>query len=440
MHLRVVLLFTALPFLPISAYAQTPIPSSCQLPSDPKAVSDLAGVNPTIAVNPQWNGVSVGMIPSDQPITLHLMFPANLAASPVFKISGKLTEDAGATWQDFPMKGWQPAADNKNGDLVLEPVPDAQLSPAPFSRLHLVVAACIGDKPPALVGRTEALISLRWLAFVGALAITLLFYVLGAQSMSKPASRWARLSPLNLVLDGSGRASLSQMQIIFFSVIVLFLVSYILLRTGILASLSNDVLMLLGIAGAGSLGGQLATNRTLRVSFDNWSWMKRKGWLADGGFHVEQAQWGDLFSTNDVFDPYRFQMLSFSFVIGISLMMIGLTDLANFSIPTSLVGVIGLSQVTYIGGKITAPATFSDLDTKLTALRAAQDDFLAATADRWVPLTPAGTPERAAQLDTAKQDNRQKYTAFKNLVGPAYDMFTTLFKLRGDNPDREPDP
>jgi hypothetical protein len=38
-------------------------------------------------------------------------------------------------------------------------------------------------------------------------------------------------------------ASLSQMQVINFSVIVLFLVIYILLRTGILASLSSTVLL-----------------------------------------------------------------------------------------------------------------------------------------------------------------------------------------------------
>jgi hypothetical protein len=150
---------------------QTP----CQLPPDPKAVGDLA-TNPTLAVYPQWNGVSVGMIPSAQPITLHLIFPITFdKTTPTFKIAGKLADDA---WLDFPIKDWQPANDNRSGDLVLEPVPDNRLSPVPFTQLHLVVVACASDKQ--LVGRTDALISLRWLSFVGAFAITALFYVLGA--------------------------------------------------------------------------------------------------------------------------------------------------------------------------------------------------------------------------------------------------------------------
>jgi hypothetical protein len=342
MRVRGILLSLALLAASAPSLGQTP----CQLPPNPKAVGDLATANPTLAVNPQWNGVSVGMIPSAQPITLNLIFPATFdKMPPTFKIAGKLTDDSAAAWLDFPMKGWQPANDNKSGDLVLEPVPDNQLSPAPFTQLHLVVVACAGDKQ--LVGRTGALISLRWLAFVGAFVITALFYVLGALSLGRPGDGGKWFNPLWMALDGSGRASLAQMQIIFFSVIVLFLVSYILLRTGILASLSNDVLLLLGIAAAGSLGSQLATNQTQRVSLENWSWLKRKHWLVGGGFHVDKPQWSDLFSTNDIFDPYRFQMVSFSFVIGVSLLMIGLTGLANFSIPASLLGVIGLSQVTY---------------------------------------------------------------------------------------------
>ena len=68
-------------------------------------------------------------------------------------------------------------------------------------------------------------------------------------------------------------------------------------------------------------------------------------------------------------------MLSFSFVVGIALLMTGLSGLANFTIPMALLGVIGLSQVTYVGGKIVAPTKFGDLDSKLTELRKAQEDF-----------------------------------------------------------------
>jgi hypothetical protein len=132
--------------------------------------------------------------------------------------------------------------------------------------------------------------------------------------------------------------------------------------------------------------------------------------------------------------------VSFSFVIGIALLMVGLSGLANFTIPESLLGVIGLSQATYIGGKIAAPATFSGLDAKLTDLRKAQADFLGATADKWVPPTKPGTQARKDQLTAAKADNRAKYVAFQTLVGPAKEMFDALFKVGGDPPNLEPDP
>lgn len=134
-------------------------------------------------------------------------------------------------------------------------------------------------------------------------------------------------------------------------------------------------------------------------------------------------------------------MVSFSFVIGIALLIIGIHGLANFSIPQALLGVIGLSQATYIGGKVTAPTGFGDLDTKLTAVRAAQDAFLKATSARWVQ--PANTDqEKLDRMQAARVDGRDQYLAFRALVCPAYEMFKTLFKNRLPDADAnlEPDP
>ena len=428
---------------PINGNAQSA--PGCQLPTDARGIAELKD-NPNLGVSPTWAGTAAGMIPSAQPITLHVSFPADLPAptasqpAPAFNVSGKLGDNGNATWQAYTVLTWQPATDNKRtGDLVLEAADESKLNQILPTPMKLVVTACSGGT--LQIGRTTALVSLRVPAFVIASVITILFYVFGALSIKTAVqSKWKRLSPLWLALDGGGRASLSQMQIIYFSVIVLFLVSYILLRTGILASLSNNVLLLLGIVGIGSVGGQLATNNTARVSFENWAWLKHKNWTSDEGLHVDKPSWNDLFSTNDVFDPYRFQIVSFSFVIGIALLMVGLSGLANFTIPESLLGVIGLSQATYIGGKIAAPATFSGLDAKLTDLRKAQADFLGATADKWVPPTDPGTPARADQLRAAKADNRAKYIAFQTLVGPAKEMFDTVFKVRGSHPNLEPDP
>jgi hypothetical protein len=377
---------------------------SCQLPTDAKGIYELKD-NPILAVSPTWSGSPAGMIPSGQPITVHVSFPSDLPAptasqpAPTFAVSGKL----GTTWQLYSVLSWQQATDNKRaGDLMLEAAQESGWGQVFPAVIKLVVAACNGGT--LQFGRTTALVSPRVPSFIIAVVITAVLYFWGALSIKTSVQpRWKRLNPLWLAIDGGGQASLSQMQIIYFSVIVLFLVSYILLRTGILASLSNNVLLLLGIVGVGSVGGQLATNNTGRISFENWAWLQHKHWTTDKGFHVDKPSWNDLFSTNDVFDPYRFQIVSFSFVIGISLLMVGLSGLANFTIPESLLGVIGLSQATYIGGKIAAPATFSGLDAKLTDLRKAQADFLAATADKWVPLTD---PKKTARRREGRQQSQ----------------------------------
>jgi hypothetical protein len=411
-------------------------PPACRpIPAEAAGLKVLAQHVPSLGVT-----LETTIIPNAQPITLHLAFPEKPKAPPSdFGVVGT----AGSSAEVFPIVSWTPfPTDSKKGDLVVGPIPGVLLSGVGWSRINLLVVGCADGN--VLSGTTDALVSLRAPSAVLAAAFTALLYVVGALTISVPPpsrrSRLTRLSPLWLALDGSGRASLSNLQIIFFSVIVLYLVSYILLRTGILASLSDTVLLLLGIAAVGSVGGKLATANTQRLSFDNLAWTKRKGWTNTDGYHVSTPKWSDFFTTNDDFDPYKFQMLSFSLVIGVALLMTGLSGLANFSIPTALLGVIGLSQATYLGGKIAAPATFGDLDNKLAELRKAQDDFLAATADKWVPPTKPGTPERAAQLAAAEADNRAKYCKFQALVGPAYTMFSELFVDRGANPSLEPEP
>lgn len=410
-------------------------PACRPMPAEVAALKALAQHVPILGVT-----LDTAIIPNAQPITLHLTFPEKPKTPPSdFGVVGT----AGSSAEVFPIVSWTPfPTDSKKGDLVVDPIPGVLLSGVGWSRVNLLVVGCADGN--VFSGTTDALVSFRAPSVALAAGFTVLLYVLGALTISIPApsrrTRLTRLSPLWLALDGSGRASLSNLQIIFFSLIVLYLVSYILLRTGILASLSDTVLYLLGIAAVGSVGGKLATANTQRLSFDNWAWAKRKGWTNTDGYHVSKPQWSDFFTTNDDFDPYKFQMLSFSFVIGVALLMTGLSGLAIFTIPTALLGVIGLSQATYIGGKIAVPVTFGDLDNKLTELRKAQDEFLAATADKWVPPTKPDTPERAAQLAAAEADNRAKYLKFQSLVGPAYTMFAELFVAKGAAPNLEPDP
>ena len=56
-----------------------------------------------------------------------------------------------------------------------------------------------------------------------------------------------------------------------------------------------------------------------------------------------------------------------------------------------------------------------------------------------MPLAAPGT-QRAAQLGAAVADDNAKYIAFKNLVGPAKEIFDQLFKVKGPTPNLDPDP
>ena len=67
-------------------------------------------------------------------------------------------------------------------------------------------------------------------------------------------------------------------------------------------------------------------------------------------------------------------MICFSVVVGIALIGAGtqLNDLSSFSVPEALLGILGLSQVVYVAGKLVAPPSISDLDSQITNLQAAE--------------------------------------------------------------------
>ena len=119
--------------------------------------------------------------------------------------------------------------------------------------------------------------------------ITVLLYVFGANTISVPLrAAGSDSSALWLALDGSGRASLSNLQIIFFSGNRALSRPYILLRTEILASLWGDRFCCCWVSLLLAPSGVVSDYDTQRLSFDNWAWAKGKGWTTPAGDHVGQ--------------------------------------------------------------------------------------------------------------------------------------------------------
>jgi hypothetical protein len=160
--------------------------------------------------------------------------------------------------------------------------------------------------------------------------------------------------------------------------------------------------------------------------------------MDDQGWQVDEPKVSDLVTTAGEFDPYKFQMLTFSAVVGIALLIIGVNGLADFAIPQSLLGIIGLSQVTYVSGKAFGSGSMAELDDALTKLREIEAKFLQKSAAEWPPKRPPASPTRPTRA--AIDLDRAGYMEFEKAVGPVWTMFSQLIPHHTVAPFLEPSP
>ena len=264
-----------------------------------------------------------------------------------------------------------------------------------------------------------------------------------AQVVDKQDKKFVRyLDPVLLTAGSNGKGNLAKLQILFFSVIVVGLVGYIVSRTGILSNLSSTILILLGIAGVGSAASKATDVSRNRIDFDNWAWFVRKGWLPHGGLAaVNEAKWRDILTTDGEFDVYHFQNLIFSVVVGGALLVVGLRDLASFSIPETLLGILGLSQVVYLGGKLVGAPSCAELNTATSALKDLESDFVTSAMTTPDPAPPTGTKptDPPPDLDAAiRRAGYPKFTAYSEALKNVRIMFESVTGQKVDNAKLQP--
>ena len=247
----------------------------------------------------------------------------------------------------------------------------------------IFIFACTNAHPDVVfVSRVTAPFSWRGYCIpLAAIAVVSVYFLTAAAVHFRDVKRaigkrwtydgWIRtLDPVLLTAGPTNQGSLARLQMAFFSLIVFGLLAYIVMRTGALSDLSPTILELLGISGVGAAASTATEASKNRLAFENWTWLIRRDWLsADGWAGINKPRWRDLVVTDDGFDVYHFQMLIFSLVVGGALLDTGLTDLAAFQVPQSLLGVLGLSQVVYVGGKLVSPPSYAELNSALTNLR-----------------------------------------------------------------------
>jgi hypothetical protein len=179
------------------------------------------------------------------------------------------------------------------------------------------------------------------------------------------------LDPVKVTAGADGKGSLSKFQILFFSLVVFGLILLFSLQTGLLTDLSITIVGLLGIHGLGATAAKGADAQRIVISPENTAWLYHKNWLTPSRLPVDRSKavWSDFFSTDGKFDVYRYQSFIFSLVVVLALIFGGVTQLSTFTVPETILGIVGLSQAVYIGGKLVTPTNISNINDAITDLR-----------------------------------------------------------------------
>lgn len=251
-----------------------------------------------------------------------------------------------------------------------------------------------------------------------AIASSVLVAILYLFAANAVKSRWKHkfvINPLKITAESTGRASLSKAQVLFFTLIVLWISIYWVMKTGELTPINTSILSLLGVAVAGSGVGRVAKNVRSRVTGENWAWAKKKGWIKNdfsrtSSEHVPKVS--DLITSDGRFQIARFQAVAFSLVVGFSLLYAGVTEatsLATVSIDDSYLILIGLSQGVYVGGKFVGADPIAELNTLLDKLRKLELNFTKAVAkvDGW-----DSDVERSRLMQVVSEIATDEYAAY----------------------------
>lgn len=223
------------------------------------------------------------------------------------------------------------------------------------------------------------------------------------------------------------------MQLLFFTLIVTGLLTYILSRAGFLSDLSKTVLILIGISSVGAIAARSTNISKNRLDYDNWAWAVRKEWLPKEGFAGgRRPEWKDLLTVQGEFDVSRFQLVVFSVVVGIALLQIGLTDLSTFAVPDALLGLLGLSQITYVFGKALGSTEITELNTAIGTLRTCEDAFVkqAGAAVDPAPVAPGIEAPPPGDLLSAQRRAKTEYSAYTEQEKNVRIMFETSLGVK----------
>lgn len=247
----------------------------------------------------------------------------------------------------------------------------------------------------------------------------------GQTRSTLPNGGWiAALNPFEVARSISGGTSLSNLQLLAFSLVFFWILLFTLLRTGSPADIPINYMWLLGIVGIGSVTTWSVARRQSQLGSDDLAWLTQRGWTRD------ESVLAALLTRNGEFDPSRLQALAFGSIVLFLLIHSTLIDVTTISIPDGLLGLLLASQAVYVGGRWVKPDQPKDMDAEFAGLRDIIDTARKAEFTLIAKL-PAGTkPEQAAGI--LQSVAPVEYADYVGKLAKAADKFEDL--MQADRP------
>jgi hypothetical protein len=156
---------------------------------------------------------------------------------------------------------------------------------------------------------------------------------------------------IRIITTADGYASLSQLQMVLWTFVVAASAVYVMVLSGELIEVTSGTLVLLGISGAVTVGSQLHDNRQLGAQPAPVAPVAPRA--------QRKPMWSDLI-VSDVngqreIDVTRVQMLYFTLITAVFVVMRVLTTYVIPEIPQGFQILMGISNAVYFGSKVAQP-------------------------------------------------------------------------------------
>jgi hypothetical protein len=172
----------------------------------------------------------------------------------------------------------------------------------------------------------------------------------------KPKSVRALLFPLSFAITPIGKYSMSLVQILFWTGIVLFASVYVFYVRGEFLSINDQILGLLGISGGTALASKAnAVIRSREIPAKYF----------EGVARTRLPRLADLISIDGIPSIFKFQILAFTLVNGIIVLRQLYAEFNFPNIPTEQLTLMGISSAVYLGNEMTAKNEWETLKKKV---------------------------------------------------------------------------